>query len=82
MKIEQNKPHSIHLRLNEEQFEFCKTMANNADLGVSDFIRMVINTTMIGCRKASQVLNKMDDEVNAKLGEPHADDTCDKQYQL
>lgn len=78
MKIEQNKPHSIHLRLNEEQFEFCKTMANNADLGVSDFIRMIINTTMVGCRKASQTLERMNDEMNAKLGEPHADNTSNK----
>ena len=78
MKIEQNKPHSIHLRLNEEQFEFCKTMANNADLGVSDFIRMIINTTMVGCRKASQTLKRMNDEMNAKLGEPHADNTSNK----
>ena len=78
MKIEQNKPHSIHLRLNEEQFEFCKTMADNADLGVSDFIRMIINTTMVGCRKASQTLERMNDEMNAKLGEPHADNTSNK----
>ena len=78
MKIEQNKPHSIHLRLNEEQFEFCKTMANNADLGVSDFIRMIINTTMVGCRKVSQTLERMNDEMNAKLGEPHADNTSNK----
>ena len=78
MKIEQNKPHSIHLRLNEEQFEFCKTMANNADLGVSDFVRMIINTTMVGCRKASQTLERMNDEMNAKLGEPHADNTSNK----
>ena len=78
MKIEHNNPHSIHLRLNEEQFEFCKTMANNADLGVSDFIRMIINTTMVGCRKASQTLERMNDEMNAKLGEPHADNTSNK----
>ena len=78
MKIEQNKPHSIHLRLNEEQFEFCKTMANNADLGVSDFIRMIINTTMVGCRKVSQTLERMNNEMNAKLGEPHADNTNNK----
>ena len=78
MKIEQNKPHSIHLRLNEEQFEFCKTMANNADLGVSDFIRMIINTTMVGCRKVSQTLERMNDEMNAKLGEPHADNSSNK----
>lgn len=75
MKIEQNKPHSIHLRLNEGQFEFCKTMANNADLGVSDFIRMLINTTMVGYCKVSE---RIKDEMNAKLGEPHADDTGNK----
>lgn len=75
MKIEQNKPHSIHLRLNEGQFEFCKTMANNADLGISEFIRMLINTTMVGCCKVSE---RIKDEMNAKLGEPHADDTSNK----
>lgn len=78
MKIEQNKPHSIHLRLNDEQFEFCKMMASNADLGLSDVIRMLINSTMVACRKASEALSKNSDESNAKLGEPHADDTSNK----
>lgn len=78
MKIEQNKPHSIHLRLNDEQFDFCKTMAENADLGVSDFIRVLINTTMVATKKASKALEEMNKEMNAKLGEPHADDTSNK----
>lgn len=78
MKIEQNKPHSIHLRLNEEQFEFVKSMADNADLSVSDFIRVLINTTMVGCRKASQAIERMNDEMNAQLGEPHADNKNNK----
>lgn len=78
MKIEQNKPHSIHLRLNEGQFEFCKNMANNADLGVSDFIRVLINTTMVATKKASKALEEMNEKVNATLGEPHADDTSNK----
>lgn len=78
MKIEQNKPHSIHLRLNEEQYDFVKTMAINADLGVSDVIRMLINSTMVATKKASKALQEMNDKMNAKLGEPHADDTSNK----
>ena len=78
MKIEQNKPHSIHLRLNDEQFDFCKTMAENADLGVSDFIRVLINSTMVATKKASKALEEMNKGLNAKLGEPHADYTSNK----
>lgn len=78
MKIEQNKPHSIHLRLNEEQFEFCKTMASNADLGVSDFIRVLINTTMVATKKASKALEEVSEKMNAKLGEPHADNSSNQ----
>lgn len=74
MKIEQNKPHSIHLRLNDEQFIFIKDMACNMDLTVADFIRVLINSTMVATRKASSILNKVDNELNnAKLGEPRAD---------
>ena len=78
MKIEQNKPHSIHLRLNDEQYEFCQDMANNADLSVSDFIRVLINSTMVATKKASKALEEIKVKMNAKLGEPHADDKDNK----
>lgn len=78
MKVEQNKPHSIHLRLNEEQFDFVKEMATTADLSVSDFIRVLINSTLVATKKVNAILREKEMELNAKLGEPHADDTSNK----
>lgn len=69
MKIEQNKPHSIHLRLNEKQFAFIADLAHTADISISDILRSMVNTLMV----ATEKMEKLVDETNAKLGEPHAD---------
>lgn len=71
MKIEQSKPHSIHLRLNEEQYDFLKEISTNADVGISDMLRMILNTVMVTSRKAGVV--EPVQSLDAKLGEPHAD---------
>lgn len=73
MKIEQAKPHSVHLRLNEEQFNFLRELATTTDLGISDLIRMIVNTTMVASQKAGEVLTETVVNLDAKLGEPHAD---------
>ena len=54
MKITENKPHSIHLRLTDEQFTFCKDMSHMLGVGVSDVCRMLINTYMV----TNEKLNK------------------------
>lgn len=60
MKVEQNKPHSIHLRLTDEQYEFLKADATMLGVGLSDYVRMIINTTMYASKKvADQIKNQM-----------------------
>lgn len=75
MKLEQNKPHSIHLRLNDEQFRYVQNLATTADLSISDMIRVLINTALVATKKAEQKLAEKQMEINAKLGEPHANNT-------
>lgn len=66
MKIDENKPHSIHLRLTNEQFEFLKNDAEMLGIGVSDYARMLINTSMYASNKlASTLQNKLGDLKNA-----------------
>lgn len=56
MKLTENKPHSVHLRLTEQQWAFCNGNAELMGVGVSDFIRMVINTMAVTSMKASEAL--------------------------
>lgn len=53
-----DKNHRITLRLNEEQFEFVKENAETLDVSPSDFLRMVINTTLVAYRKTADKLEK------------------------
>lgn len=52
-KVSENKPHSIHLRLTEKQYRFCEEYAELMDMGVSDFIRTMVNGMMVTAVKAS-----------------------------
>lgn len=73
MKISENKPHSIHLRLSNEQYDYCRLNADLMGVGVSDFIRMTVNSFMVASEKLSSV----------KLGDlENADNTNNKQYKL
>lgn len=66
MKISENKPHSIHLRLTDEQYEFCKTSAELMGVGTADFIRMLVNANVV-LQKRMTV--KVDDSNVPKLGD-------------
>lgn len=47
MKISENKPHSIHLRLSDEQYEFCQGTAELLGVSVSEFLRMTVNSLVV-----------------------------------
>lgn len=78
MKIEQNKPHSIHLRLNDEQYLFISGLANAMGVGISDSIRILLNSTMIASRKVEEKTASAFAEIekikNAELGDLYAND--------
>lgn len=65
MKVSENKPHSIHLRLSDEQYMYCSNNAELMGVSVSDFIRMTINGMMVSSKRFE----------NAKLGDLYADKT-------
>lgn len=68
MKVSENKPHSIHLRLTDKQYQFCSSNAELMGVSVSDFVRMTINGLVV----AQERINEQ------KLGDLYADD---KNYQ-
>lgn len=55
MKVSENKPHSIHLRLTDEQYKFCKETSDMLGVGVSDFIRMTVNSLLMQSLKMKNV---------------------------
>lgn len=76
MKVTEKKPHSVHLRLTDEQYEFLRADAELFGIGIADYIRMIINTTMYTTRTmASAVQSKLGDLKNEH-------DTNTVQYKL
>lgn len=64
MKMTENKPHSIHLRLTEQQYSYCATAAELLGVGVSDYIRMVVNSLMVTTDKLADKLGDLKDADN------------------
>lgn len=48
-----DKNHRITLRLNDEQFEFVRMNAEQLDVSPSEFLRMVINSSLFAWRKVT-----------------------------
>lgn len=63
MKVSENKPHSIHLRLTQEQYDYCKGNADLLGVGVSEFLRMTVNALVVSSEKLKQI--KLGDLGNA-----------------
>lgn len=55
MKVSENKPHSIHLRLTEDQYSHCKINAELMGIGVADYIRMIVNAVTVTAEKLHNV---------------------------
>ena len=55
MKVSENKPHSIHLRLTQEQYDYCKGNADLLGVGVSEFLRMTVNALVVSSDKLKHV---------------------------
>ena len=51
MKVSENKPHSIHLRLTDEQYTFLFNDAQFMGISVTDYVRLIINMTMNTAKK-------------------------------
>lgn len=65
MKVSENKPHSIHLRLTDKQYQFCASNAEMMGVSVSDFVRMSINGLLVAQERMKE----------QKLGDLYADKT-------
>ena len=52
-----DKSHRITLRLNDDQFDFVRMNAEELDVSPSDFLRMVINSSMFAWRKMTESEN-------------------------
>lgn len=54
-----DKTNRITLRLNDEQFEFVRTSAEPLGVSPSEFLRMVINSTMSATKQATAKLDRV-----------------------
>lgn len=48
----------ITLRLNQEQFDFVKGSADTLGVSPSEFLRMVVNMTMLGAKRTDEIASK------------------------
>lgn len=46
-----DKSQRITLRLNEQQFDFVKTVADALGVSPSEYLRMMVNLSMVGAQK-------------------------------
>lgn len=53
-----DKTHRITLRLNDAQFEHVRSNADILGVSPSEFLRMVINTTMVASKQAEARIEK------------------------
>lgn len=52
-----DKSQRITLRLNEDQFEFVRTVADALGVSPSEYLRMMVNLSMVGTQKATAERN-------------------------
>jgi menaquinone-dependent protoporphyrinogen IX oxidase len=60
-----DKTHRITLRLNDEQFEFVKANAEMLDVSPSDFLRMVINSSLSLQKMAKPKIDALTEKIKA-----------------
>lgn len=61
-----DKTNRITLRLNDEQMEFITKDCEMLGVSPSDYLRMIINSSMALTRKANETLKKKLSEVNGR----------------
>lgn len=59
-----DKKYRITLRLNEEQFGFVKDSAERLGVSPSQFLRMVVNSSMTAFKQGLQEVNAIIDNTN------------------
>lgn len=61
-----DKNQRITLRLNAEQFSFVQTQAELLGVSPSDFLRMIVNTTMAVTKQVEREGNRRENEITNK----------------
>ena len=61
-----DKNQRITLRLNPDQFAFVQTQAEMLGVSPSDFLRMIVNTTMAVTKKIEREDNRRENEITNK----------------
>lgn len=74
----------ITLRLNQEQFDFVKGSADTLGVSPSEFLRMVVNMTMLGAKRSDEIASKqvraMVDEYMQQEGERRENEQTDSDH--
>lgn len=67
MLYEKNKTNRITLRLNDEQFAFVRSNSDVLGVSPSDFLRMVINSTMVNTKRLEDNIHIVREVINASV---------------
>lgn len=62
---QKDKTNRITLRLNDEQFSFVKESADVLGVSPSDFLRMVVNSSMAISKKANKKLDEAKSQIDS-----------------
>jgi uncharacterized protein (DUF1778 family) len=69
-----DKSNRITLRLNDEQFEFVKCNADILGVSPSEFLRMVVNSSMALAKAAEEKLKKVEEAKGRENDKADIDD--------
>lgn len=72
-----DKSNRITLRLNDEQFDFVKMNADILGVSPSEFLRILINSTLALSKSASKQLEKKFNATKEGLGRENDKTDCD-----
>lgn len=61
-----DKSNRITLRLNDEQFAFVKANADTLDVSPSEFLRMVVNASMVSVKAAQAKLKQVQEAMEGR----------------
>lgn len=71
MEPSKRKQNSVHLRLDNEQMEWIKKYADILGLGITDTIRVLLNSVMIASKKAEKQLGDLAKNADIKNNIEH-----------
>lgn len=69
MKLTENKPHVISIRITDEHAKILDEVASTMGVKRNELVRIIVHSACTGWKKQEAILNKATDEVRKEMNE-------------